>query len=60
MGSTEESIVPIPPDTAEDPAGMTGGVQSARVRQGAKDVRHGLVDTSRAPEADHAYRRLKR
>lgn len=57
------------PDTAADLAlpherdetvGMTGGVQSPIVQQGARDVKRGVKDTSRAVEADETYKRLKK
>jgi hypothetical protein len=38
---------------------MTGGEPSERVEQGHRDVARGVQDTSRAPEADRTYRRLK-
>ena len=38
---------------------MTGGEPSAAVQQGARDLKRGLQDTSRAPEADRAYKKLK-
>jgi hypothetical protein len=43
-----------------DGPGMTGGVQSPVVQQGARDLKRGLQDTSRAPEAEAAYRKLKK
>lgn len=39
---------------------MTGGVQSSRVQQGARDLKRGIQDTSRAPETDDAYKKLKK
>ncbi len=39
---------------------MTGGVPSEVVQQGARDLKRGLEDTSRAPEADQAYKKLKK
>ena len=39
---------------------MTGGVQSSRVQQGARYLNRGIQDTSRAPEADDAYKKLKK
>ena len=48
------------PHERDEKAGMTGGIPSARVRQGARDEKRGVLDTSRAPEADAAYRKLKR
>ena len=48
------------PHERDEAAGMTGGVQSKRVQQGHADVERGVQDTSRAPEADTAYRKLKK
>ena len=57
------------PKTPEEPAlpherdqsvGMTDGVPSQRVRQGHRDLARGVQDTSRAPEADTAYDKLKK
>lgn len=39
---------------------MTDGVPSERVRQGHRDPQRGLQDTSGAPEADRAYRKLEK
>jgi hypothetical protein len=43
----------------DEKVGMTGGVRSSRVQQGARDLKRGLRDTTRAPGADAAYRKLK-
>src|SRR5450755_2582938 len=56
--STAESSNPSLPHDRDEKVGMTGGVQSARVQQDARDLKRGLRDTTRAPEADAA--RLKR
>ena len=55
-----ESSSPALPNERDERVGATGGVQSTRIRQGARDLKQGLVDTSRAPEADAAYQKLKR
>jgi hypothetical protein len=47
------------PHERDESAGATGGVPSARVQQGGRDLKRGVQDTSRAPEADTAYRKLK-
>ena len=61
--------VPKPTPGAEEPAlpherdeqvGMTGGIGSEAVKQAHTDVKRGLQDTSGAPEADRAYRDLKK
>ena len=48
------------PHEADESTGSTGGVPSQRVQQAQRDVQRGLKDTSLAPEADAAYRKLKR
>lgn len=50
---------PLPRERDES-TNMTGGVQSAVVQQGARDLKRGLEDTSRAPEADRAYKKLRK
>lgn len=47
------------PHERDEKVGMTDGNPSQRVQQGARDVKRGVLDTSRAPEADAAYRKLK-
>lgn len=54
------STSPSMPHERDEGAGMTGGEPSARVQQGHRDVKRGVQDTTRAPEADTAYRRLKK
>jgi len=51
---------PALPHERDEKVGMTDGIPSKRVQQGARDVKRGVLDTSRAPEADVAYRKLKR
>ena len=58
--SVAESGTPSIPHDRDEKVGMTGGVQSARVQQGARDLERGLRDTTRAPEAEAAYRKLKK
>lgn len=48
------------PHERDEKVGATDGVPSERVRQGSRDLKRGVQDTSRAPEADNAYRKLKR
>jgi hypothetical protein len=47
------------PHERDEAVGMTGGIPSERVQQGARDVRRGVKDTSRATEADAAYQKQK-
>jgi len=56
----ERSSRPHMPHERDESTGSTGGVPSERVQQGYGDVERGVQDTSRAPEADTAYRALKR
>ena len=51
---------PALPHDRDEAAGATGGIPSAVVQQGSRDLKRGIVDTSRAPEAEAAYRKLKR
>lgn len=50
---------PALPHERDEKTSMTDGISSPRVQQGARDVKRGVLDTSRAPEADAAYRKLK-
>ena len=54
------SSSPKMPNERDETSGMTGGVPSADVQQGHRDLKRGLQDTTRAPEADAAYRKLKK
>lgn len=58
LSSPGGSTSPKLPHERDEGAGMTGGVPSARVQQAQRDVKRGVQDTSRAPEADIAYRKL--
>ncbi len=60
LTSPAESTSPSLPNERDERAGMTDGVPSAKVRQGERDLKRGVQDTSRAPEADDAYRKLKK
>lgn len=51
---------PALPHERDESTSMTGGVPSTAVQQGARDLKRGLEDTSRAPEADRAYKKLKK
>jgi hypothetical protein len=44
----------------DEKVGSTDGVPSQRVQQGARDLKRGVQDTSRAVESDEAYRKLKK
>lgn len=47
------------PHEQDESVGSTGGVPSAAVQQGYKDVQRGLQDTSRGTAANRAYEKLK-
>ncbi|MEQ1686264.1 MAG: hypothetical protein ABL916_21650 [Burkholderiaceae bacterium] len=51
---------PALPHERDEGASMTGGLPSQVVQQGARDLKRGLEDTSRALEADRAYKKLKK
>ena len=48
------------PHERDEKSGMTDGVPSELVQQGARDLQRGLQDTSGSPESDAAYRKLKK
>ena len=48
------------PNDRDEKVGMTGGIPSPVVQQGARDLKRSVQDTSRAPEADAAYTKLKK
>ena len=55
--------VPTKPthDQRDAAAGLIDGTNpSTPMRDAAADVKRGVQDTSRAPEADRAYKKLKR
>ena len=48
------------PHERDESVGATSAVPSETIRQGYRDLKRGLRDTSRAPEADAAYEKLKK
>jgi hypothetical protein len=56
----QHSSAPHLPHERDEAVGSTGGVPSERVRQGHRDLKRGVQDTSRAPEAEQAYDKLKK
>ncbi|CAN5709297.1 hypothetical protein BH11PSE8_BH11PSE8_03870 [soil metagenome] len=48
------------PHERDQTVGMTDGVPSKTVQQAHRDMKRGLQDTSRAPEADTAYEKQKK
>jgi hypothetical protein len=60
LESPDPSKTPHMPHERDEAVGATGGVQSERVQQAHRDLQRGLQDTSRAPEADRAYKKQKR
>ena len=59
LTSHAQRAAPTLPHERDEGVGMTGGVPSKRVRQAHRDVVRGVQDTSRAPEADAAYKKQK-
>jgi hypothetical protein len=57
--SPQESSMPALPSERDEKVGMTGGVQSELIQQGALDLKRGIQDTGRATEADAAYKKQK-
>jgi hypothetical protein len=51
---------PPMPHERDERVGMTGGEPSERIRQGHDDLKRGVRDTTRAPEAGRAYDRQKK
>jgi len=60
LTSPAESKSPKMPHERDERVGMTDGTPSKRVQQGARDLKRGVQDTSRATESDTAYRNLKK
>ena len=60
LTASKASTEPLMPNERDEKVGMTGGVQSTRVQQGARDLKRGVLDTSRSVEADTAYKQLKK
>ena len=58
--SLASPVTPHLPHERDERVGVTDAVPSEKVRQGYRDVKRGLQDTSRAPEADAAYDKLKK
>jgi hypothetical protein len=56
----QHSSEPPLPHERDEAVGSTGGVPSERMRQGHRDLKRGVQDTSRAPEAGRAYDKLKK
>lgn len=56
----QRSTSPHLPHERDQEVGATDGVPSERVRQGARDLKRGLRDTSRADEAGAAYAKQKK
>jgi hypothetical protein len=54
-----EKVPGLPHDRDESPH-STGGERHPDVEQAARDVERGLQDTTRAPESDAAYHRLRK
>jgi len=48
------------PHERDEGVGMTAPRPDQRIKQGLDDLARGVQDTSRAPEADRAYRQTKK
>ena len=59
-GTPAEPTAPKLPHERDESVGATGGVPSATVQQAYRDVKRGLVDTSRGTAANAAYEKLKK
>ena len=60
LTAAEPSSQALMPNDRDEKVGMTSGAQSQTVQQGARDLKRGLQDTSRATEANNAYAKLKK
>ncbi len=47
------------PNERDEKVGVTDGIPSAMVQQGARDLKRGIQDTSKSVESDVAYAKLK-
>lgn len=56
---TDAQASPRLPHENDEAVGSTADVPSKRIQLGLRDLQKGIQDTSRAPEADSAYRKLK-
>ncbi len=60
MTASTAPTEPLLPNERDEKVGSTGGVPSPRVQQGARDLKRGVQDTSRATEANAAYEKQKK
>ncbi len=56
---TTPAAKPALPHERDEQVGMTGGIASPVVQQGARDLKRGIQDTSKSVETDAAYAKLK-
>ncbi|KQW37445.1 hypothetical protein [Rhizobacter sp. Root404] len=54
-----DSTNPHMPHDRDERVGMTDGKPSEAIKKAHDDVERGVKDTTRAPEADAAYKKLK-
>lgn len=47
------------PNERDEKAGITGGIPSTVVQQGARDLKRGIQDTSKGLKTDAAYAKLR-
>ncbi|CAN5399134.1 hypothetical protein BH10PSE16_BH10PSE16_33550 [soil metagenome] len=52
-----EATLELPHDR-DQASDMTGGQSNPVVTQAGQDIKKGLKDTSKAPEMDHAYKKI--
>ncbi len=57
--SDDSGGTPRLPHEHDESADSQASPPREEIAQASRDVRRGLVDTSRAPEADRTYRKLK-
>ena len=60
LTSKGASSAPSLPHERDQAVGATAETPNPRVAQGAKDLERGIQDTSRTPEANRTYQKLKK
>ena len=59
LTDADDSSNPHMPHDRDERVGMTDGKPSEAIKKAHDDVERGVKDTTRAPEADAAYKKLK-
>jgi hypothetical protein len=57
--SSDPDSVPRPPHERDESADSQNSSPRAEIEQASRDLKRGLQDTSRSPEADSTYRKPK-